>query len=67
MQSLIEIVEEYFAIIEDAIKRKEFIGLDLFFKQLSINYEILGNIALFDKLNELRADYDNARFPIQAK
>jgi len=63
----VEIVEEYFDMIEDKIKNKEFIGLDLFFKQLSINYELLENKYLFNKLEELRIAYDNARFPEKSK
>ena len=58
-----EIVEDYFEMIDDMIKNKEFIGIDMFFKQLARNYELKENEVLTGKLNGLRADYDAARFP----
>jgi len=58
----VEIVEEYFAMIEDMIDQKELAGLVLFFKQLSRNYEVLENPSLRQKKDKLRAAFDNARF-----
>jgi len=58
----VEIVEEYFAMIEDMITRKEFVGLDMFFKQLSRNFELMRNPQLMDRKNRLRSSFDNARF-----
>jgi len=59
----VEIIEEYFTIIEDMISRKEFAGLDLFFNQLSRNYEVIANQTLKNKRNKLSESFDNARFP----
>jgi len=58
----IEIVEEYFAMIEDKINRKDFIGLSIFFKQLSRSRELLANQSLLQKRDSLWAAFDNARF-----
>jgi len=59
----IEIVEEYFELIGDMIRNKEFIGLDLYFEQLSRNYELLDNDHLANKWGELWIAFDKARFP----
>jgi len=58
----IEIVVEYLEIIEDMINRREFVGLDLIFRQLSQNYEMLENEDLANKKNELKIAFDRARF-----
>jgi len=58
----VEVVKEYFEMIEDMINRKEFKGLDLFFKQLSNNYELLDNKPLADKREELWYAFNEARF-----
>ena len=57
-----EIIDEYFAMIEDMIDRKEFTGLALFFKQLSRNIEVLEKPHLMQKKDKLKAAYDDARF-----
>jgi len=59
----VEIVEEYFEMIENMITRKEFIGINDFFKQLSRNYVLLGDTDLVDRNNELKRAFDEARFP----
>jgi len=59
----VEIVEEYFEMIEDMISRKEFAGLELFFNQLSKNFEVIANQTLKNKRNKLKISFDNARFP----
>ena len=58
----VEIVEEYFSMIEDMIDRKEFAGLALFFRQLSRNCEVLESSSLMQKKDNLKAAFDNARF-----
>ena len=58
----VEIVKEYFEMIKDMINRKEFTGLDLFFKQLSNNYELLGNQYLADEKEKLWNDFNEAMF-----
>ena len=49
--------------IEDMISRKEFAGLELFFNQLSKNFEVIANQTLKNKRNKLKISFDNARFP----
>ena len=59
----LEIVEEYYAMIEKMIKNKEYDGLELYFKQLSMNLEVLDNESLRIRLREFRDKYNYARFP----
>ena len=58
----VEIVKEYFVMIKDMINREEFTGLDLFFKQLSNNKELLKNKSLADEKEKLWNNFDKARF-----
>ena len=58
----IEIVEEYLRLIGDMISHKIFTGLDLFFLQLSKNYELCENEILAKRRDELKDAFDRARF-----
>ena len=58
----IEIIEEYFRLIGDKISHKEFTGLDIFFAQLSKNYELCKSNILTKRRDELKDAFDRARF-----
>ena len=58
-----DIVEEYFAMIEDMINKKSFKGINMFFLQLSKNYGLQADRPAARRLAELRESYDDARFP----
>jgi hypothetical protein len=57
-----KMIEEYYSIIEDMINRKEFVGIDVFFKQLAMNDIIIDSHELSARKDQLMTYYDNARF-----
>ena len=59
----VEIVQSYFGIIDNKIKNRNFSGLKKLFLQLSKNQEIINDMSLACKLDNLMVLWDNARFP----
>lgn len=59
----IEIVKDYLQMIRERIEQKNFVKLNLFFKQLSNNYLVIDDYSLTQELNKLKTSFNEAKFP----